>query len=86
MGELVKPSVVAEILQRHGMRLTRSLGQHFLIDGNTLRRILRTADISPSDTVLEIGAGIGTLTVELCDRGGGVVAIEMDTRLLVILV
>jgi 16S rRNA (adenine1518-N6/adenine1519-N6)-dimethyltransferase len=85
MGELVKPSVVVEILERHGMRLTRSLGQHFLIDGNTLRRILRTADISPSDTVLEIGPGIGTLTEELCDQAGRVVAIEMDARLMVIL-
>lgn len=85
MGELVKPSVVAEILERHGMRLTRSLGQHFLIDGNTLRRILRTADIGPTDTVLEIGPGIGTLTEELCDLAGRVVAIEMDARLVVIL-
>jgi 16S rRNA (adenine1518-N6/adenine1519-N6)-dimethyltransferase len=85
MGELVKPSVVAEILKRHGMRLTRSLGQNFLIDGNTLRRILRAADLGSADTVLEIGPGIGTLTEELCDRAGRVVAIEMDPRLVAIL-
>jgi len=85
MGELARPSVVAEILDRYGIRLTRSMGQHFLIDGNTLRRIIQCADLSSGDTVLEIGPGIGTLTEELCERAGRVVALEMDTRLAAIL-
>ncbi|MDY6796300.1 MAG: 16S rRNA (adenine(1518)-N(6)/adenine(1519)-N(6))-dimethyltransferase RsmA [Actinomycetota bacterium] len=85
MGELAKPSVVAEILERHGIRLTRSLGQHFLIDGNVLRRLVTAADLKPSDTVLEIGPGIGTLTEELCDCAGRVVAVETDSRLATVL-
>jgi 16S rRNA (adenine1518-N6/adenine1519-N6)-dimethyltransferase len=81
MGELTRPSVVVEILERHGIRLSRSLGQHFLVDANVLRRILEGAELGPGDTVLEIGPGIGTLTEELCDRAGRVVAVELDPRL-----
>ncbi len=85
MGELARPSVVAEILQRHGLRLTRALGQHFLIDGNVLGRLLEAADLTSGDTALEIGPGIGTLTEELCGRARRVVAVEMDRRLFAIL-
>jgi 16S rRNA (adenine1518-N6/adenine1519-N6)-dimethyltransferase len=85
MGKLARPSVVAELLERHGIRLSKSLGQHFLVDGNVLDQLLKAADLQPGDTALEIGPGIGTLTEELCDRAGRVVAIEMDRRLLAIL-
>ncbi len=85
MGELARPSVVAEILERHGLRLSRSLGQHFLVDGNVLRRIVQAASLSPHESVLEVGPGIGTLTEELLARAGRVVAVEMDSRLLRIL-
>lgn len=85
MGKLAKPSVVVEILERHGLRLTRGLGQHFLVDGNVLRRLIDAAELTPEDTVLEIGPGIGTLTEELCTRAGRVVAVEMDRRLLSVL-
>lgn len=85
MGELARPSVVAEILERHGLNLTRALGQHFLIDGNVLARLLEAAALTAEDTVLEIGPGIGTLTEELCGRAGRVVAVEMDRRLLAVL-
>jgi 16S rRNA (adenine1518-N6/adenine1519-N6)-dimethyltransferase len=85
MGKLARPSVVAEILERHGLRLTRALGQHFLVDGNVLRRLIDAADLTPEDTALEIGPGIGTLTEELCARAGRVVAVEMDSRLLAVL-
>lgn len=85
MGELARPSVVAEILERHGLRLTRSLGQHFLVDGNVLARMVEAAALTSGDTVLEIGPGIGTLTEELCARAGRVVAVEMDARLLSVL-
>lgn len=85
MGELARPSVAAEILERHGLRLARSLGQHFLVDGNVLRRMLQAADLGPEDTALEIGPGIGTLTEELCASAGRVVAVEMDPRLLEVL-
>ena len=85
MGELARPSVVAEILERHGLRLTRALGQHFLVDGNVLGRLLDAAGLTPEDTVLEIGPGIGTLTEELCGRARRVVAVEMDRRLIAII-
>jgi 16S rRNA (adenine1518-N6/adenine1519-N6)-dimethyltransferase len=85
MGRLARPSVVAEILERHGLSLTRALGQHFLIDGNVLARLLDAAAVTSEDTVLEIGPGIGTLTEELCGRAGRVVAVEMDRRLLAVL-
>ena len=85
MGELARPSVVGEILERYGLRLSRSLGQHFLVDGNVLRALLDAADLSPRDTVLEIGPGVGTLTEELCALAGRVVAVEMDRRLAAIL-
>jgi len=85
MGELARPSVVAEILERHGLRLTRALGQHFLVDGNVLGRLVEAADLTPEDTVLEVGPGIGTLTEELCGRTHRVVAVEMDGRFLAVL-
>ena len=85
MGELARPSVVAEILERHGLRLSRALGQHFLVDGNVLRRLLEAADLTAEDTALEIGPGIGTLTEELCARARRVVAVEMDRRFLAVL-
>ncbi len=82
MGTLARPSVVAGILAKHGIRLTRALGQHFLVDGNVLRRLVEGAGLRPGDTVLEIGPGIGTLTEELCGRAGRVVAVETDRRLI----
>lgn len=85
MGELARPSVVSEILERNGIRLSRSLGQHFLVDSNVLRRILEGAELGPQDTVLEVGPGIGTLTEELCERAGRVVAVEVDPRLKAVL-
>ncbi len=85
MGELARPSVAIEILRRHGLRLTRALGQHFLVDGNVLGQLVEAAGLTPEDAVLEIGPGIGTLTEELCRRAGRVVAVEMDRRLLPIL-
>ncbi len=85
MGKLSRPSVVAEILERYGIRLTRSLGQHFLVDANVLRRIVEGAELAPDEAVLEIGPGIGTLTEELCSRAGRVVAVELDPRLKAVL-
>jgi 16S rRNA (adenine1518-N6/adenine1519-N6)-dimethyltransferase len=85
MGELARPSVVVEILERHGLHLTRALGQHFLVDGNVLGNLLAAAELTSRDTALEIGPGIGTLTEELCARAGRVVAVEMDSRFLAVL-
>lgn len=81
MGELAKPSVIADLLAKYGISPMRSLGQHFLVDGNALRRLLGAAELEAGDTVLEIGPGMGTLTEELCSRAGRVVAVEMDRGL-----
>jgi 16S rRNA (adenine1518-N6/adenine1519-N6)-dimethyltransferase len=64
-----------------GIRTSKSLGQHFLIDERTLQRVVDAAELSPDDTVLEIGAGLGQLTEELGKRSKLVVAIEKDRRL-----
>jgi 16S rRNA (adenine1518-N6/adenine1519-N6)-dimethyltransferase len=74
----VTPSVAADILRRHRLRAGRRHGQHFLVDPNTVRKIVRLADISADETILEIGPGIGSLTVELAKTTANVVAIEID--------
>jgi len=78
---LASPSATLALLQRHGLHTKKRLGQHFLIDDNVVGRIIDLAAIGPSDTVLEIGPGIGTLTVALCDVAGAVVAVERDEQL-----
>ena len=61
-----------------GVRPTKTLGQNFVIDGNTIRRIVATAGIGPEETVLEIGPGLGSLTLGLLDAAKAVVAVEID--------
>lgn len=77
----MKLSEMSQILAERGLRLTKSLGQNFLHDGNQLRRIVEAAELQPTDQVLEIGPGLGPLTEWLLDRAGHVTAIEMDRRL-----
>jgi 16S rRNA (adenine1518-N6/adenine1519-N6)-dimethyltransferase len=60
------------------VRPTKTLGQNFLHDANTIRRIVRTAELEPTDTVLEVGPGLGSLTLGLLDAGHAVTAIEID--------
>ncbi|MCA1833760.1 MAG: 16S rRNA (adenine(1518)-N(6)/adenine(1519)-N(6))-dimethyltransferase RsmA [Actinomycetota bacterium] len=67
-----------DLLRRHGARPRTSLGQHFLVDPNTIRKIVRLAGVHPGDHVLEIGAGLGALTVALAEAGAHVVAVEQD--------
>lgn len=71
-----------EILNRYGIRLSKSLGQNFLTDANILRKIIDTAEVDKNDLVLEIGPGIGALTSCLAERAGRVVAVEIDRRLM----
>ncbi|MDQ1057593.1 16S rRNA (adenine1518-N6/adenine1519-N6)-dimethyltransferase [Arthrobacter globiformis] len=61
-----------------GVRPTKTLGQNFVIDGNTIRRIVAAAGIGPEETVLEIGPGLGSLTLGLLDAAKAVVAVEID--------
>ncbi|NPV03409.1 MAG: ribosomal RNA small subunit methyltransferase A [Syntrophaceae bacterium] len=73
------------LLRKHGIRPLKRLGQNFLCDPNILERIVRIAEVSDTDTVVEIGAGIGVLTALLAARAGRVIAIEVDRRLVEVL-
>ena len=82
---LTSPAVVTRLLREAGIRPRRSLGQNFLIDANVLRIIEKAAALSASDTVIEVGAGVGALTQLLVARCAKVFALESDRRLLEIL-
>jgi 16S rRNA (adenine1518-N6/adenine1519-N6)-dimethyltransferase len=75
------PASIAALLDAHGVHASRALGQHFLADPNTARRIVRLAGVGPGDRVVEIGPGVGSLTVALCDAGAHVTAVEVDRHL-----
>lgn len=70
-----------ELASKHGIRLKKSLGQHILIDPSVTQDIVRLAEIEPGDRVIEIGPGLGTLTLELAKAGANVTAIETDESL-----
>ena len=76
---------IAQLLSAHGLRPSRALGQNFVADPNTVRRIARLAELSPGDQVLEIGAGLGSLTLALAETGAHVVALETDRHLVPVL-
>ncbi|MDT7616847.1 MAG: rRNA (adenine1518-N6/adenine1519-N6)-dimethyltransferase, partial [Pseudonocardiales bacterium] len=75
---LLGPAEIRALADRLGVRPTKTLGQNFLHDPNTIRRIVRTAGLSDGETVLEIGPGLGSLTLGLLDAGHRVVAVEID--------
>lgn len=71
-----------EILTRYSLRLTKTLGQNFLTDANIIRKITDAGEISEKDLVIEVGPGIGALTVSLAKKAGKVIAIEIDRKLM----
>jgi 16S rRNA (adenine1518-N6/adenine1519-N6)-dimethyltransferase len=73
---------IRDLAARHGIRPTKSLGQNFLIDPNLARAIVADTGVAPGDRVVEIGAGLGSLTVALAAAGARVRAIEFDRRLI----
>jgi 16S rRNA (adenine1518-N6/adenine1519-N6)-dimethyltransferase len=73
---------VRDLLSRFKLRARKSLGQNFLVDEAALDRIVAAADLTPDDTVLEIGPGLGTLTGRLAQAAGRVVAVELDQNLI----
>jgi len=83
-GDGVVPGAgaVRDLATRHGIRPSRSLGQHFLIDPNLARAIAAEAGAAPRVRVIEVGAGLGSLTVALAAAGAEVLAIEFDRALL----
>ncbi len=74
-----------EVLRRHGLRPSKALGQSFLVDRAALQRIVDAAELSRSDTVLEVGPGVGQLTRLLAEAAGRVVAVELDPRMVAVL-
>ena len=78
---LLTPATVHSLLDAHGLHPKRSLGQNFLADPNTARRIVAARRRRPAAPVLEIGPGIGSLTLALLEAGHDVVALELDDRL-----
>ena len=69
---------VRSIAERWGIRPTKQWGQNFVVDANTVRRIVRLAGVRPGDVVLEVGPGVGSLTLGLLAAGAHVVAVEID--------
>lgn len=69
------------ILNKYGIKLNKNLGQNYLIDKNKRDQIINFGNLTKDDVVLEIGTGIGTLTIELAKRAGKVIAIEQDTKI-----
>ena len=74
-----------QILNENGIILNKNLGQNYLIDDFKRKKIIEYAKLTKDDTVLEIGPGIGTLTIELAKKAGKVIAIEQDTTIFNIL-
>ena len=84
-NRLYSAKYLKELVESHGFKFSKSLGQNFLIDGNIVRKIVRESGITKDDYVLEVGPGVGTLTEELSLNAKGVVAVEIDKNLLPIL-
>jgi 16S rRNA (adenine1518-N6/adenine1519-N6)-dimethyltransferase len=79
---LLTPGRVRALLDRHGLRPSRALGQHYLADPNTARKVVRLAGVRQGESVVEVGPGLGSLTLALREAGAEVVAVEADARLL----
>ena len=77
-GALLGPAEIRSLAARLSLRPTKSLGQNFLHDANTIRRLVRTADLVEGEQVLEIGPGLGSLTLGLLEAGHPVTAVEID--------
>lgn len=76
---------IRALLDRHGLAARKALGQNFVVDPNTVRRIVALSGVGADDRVVEIGPGLGSLTLALTEVGARVTAIEMDTDLVPIL-
>lgn len=78
----LSPRQVRELLDAHGLAPSRALGQNFVADPNTVRRMARLADVGAGDRVVEIGPGLGSLTLALVETGAEITAVEVDRHLL----
>lgn len=78
MMRLLGPAEIRILADKLDLRPTKKLGQNFVIDAGTVRRIVRVADLSPDDVVIEVGPGLGSLTLALLPAAAQVVAVEID--------
>ena len=81
----LSPRQVRELLDAHGLAPSRALGQNFVADPNTVRRIASMAEVGPGDRVVEVGPGLGSLTLALAETGAEVTAVEIDRHLVPVL-
>jgi 16S rRNA (adenine1518-N6/adenine1519-N6)-dimethyltransferase len=79
--KLLGPAEVRDLAELLGLQPTKKLGQNFVIDANTVRRIVRIAGVTTGMTAVEVGPGLGSLTLGLLETGATVVAVEIDNRL-----
>ncbi len=77
-GALLGPAEIRDLAGRLGVRPTKTLGQNFVIDGGTVRKIVRSAGVVAGERVVEIGPGLGSLTLGLLEAGASLVAVEID--------
>jgi len=78
---LLGPAEIRDLAEMLGVNPTKKLGQNFVIDPNTVRRIVKVAAVQPGETVVEVGPGLGSLTLGILEVGAAVVAVEIDDRL-----
>ncbi|WP_420362780.1 16S rRNA (adenine(1518)-N(6)/adenine(1519)-N(6))-dimethyltransferase RsmA [Curtobacterium aetherium] len=81
MGALLGPAEIRDLAQTLDVTPTKKLGQNFVHDANTVRRIVSVAGVTPESRVLEVGPGLGSLTLGLTETGAPVTAVEIDARL-----
>jgi 16S rRNA (adenine1518-N6/adenine1519-N6)-dimethyltransferase len=80
-GTLLGPAQIRDLADLLGLTPTKKLGQNFVIDANTVRRIVKSAGVERGERVVEVGPGLGSLTLGLLEAGASVVAVEIDRRL-----
>ncbi|MBE5944434.1 MAG: 16S rRNA (adenine(1518)-N(6)/adenine(1519)-N(6))-dimethyltransferase RsmA [Lachnospiraceae bacterium] len=85
MEKLSNPQVTIQTIKKFDFAFQKRFGQNFLIDGHVIEKIIKAADITKEDTILEIGPGIGTMTQYLAEAAGKVYAVEIDKNLLPVL-
>lgn len=85
MEKLSNPQVTIDIIKKYNFAFQKRFGQNFLIDSHVIEKIIRAADITKDDVVLEIGPGIGTMTQYLAEAAGRVYAVEIDKNLIPVL-
>ena len=81
MNTLLGPAEIRDLADLLGIQPTKKLGQNFVIDPNTVRRIVKAAHVVSGETVVEVGPGLGSLTLGILETGASVVAVEIDKRL-----